>query len=139
MADSIQIRRDLATNWTAADPVLAQGEFAWEIDTNGLKIGDGSSSYSTLPALFTNTIGSVFGRTGTVVAQNGDYIAGQITYNNTTSTLTGITVQAAVDQLDLRLDAVESLPGAPVFSVHGRTGAVAVSYTHLTLPTKRIV
>ena len=124
MADIIQIRRDLAANWTSANPILAQGEFGWEIDTNALRIGDGSTAYNTLSPVFQNTIGSVFGRTGAVVAQNGDYTAGQITYNNTASGLTGITVQAAVDQLDTRLDAVEALPGAPVDSVYGRTGAV---------------
>ena len=33
----------------------------------------------------------------------------------------------------------QTLPTSPVTSVNTQTGAVAVSYTHLTLPTKRIV
>ena len=34
MASQIQIRRDTATNWTSANPILAQGEFGLEIDTD---------------------------------------------------------------------------------------------------------
>ena len=49
MADIIQIRRDTQEQWLAIDPILAQGEFAVETDTNQFKIGDGSSVYSLLP------------------------------------------------------------------------------------------
>ena len=48
MAETIQIRRDTAANWTAVDPVLAQGEFGVELDTNSFKIGDGASVWSAL-------------------------------------------------------------------------------------------
>jgi hypothetical protein len=44
----IQIRRDTAANWTAANPVLANGEFGFETDTRKLKIGDGSSAWASL-------------------------------------------------------------------------------------------
>jgi len=45
----IQIRRDTAANWTAANPVLAAGEPAVETDTGKMKIGDGIRNWSTLP------------------------------------------------------------------------------------------
>lgn len=48
MADRIQIRRDTAANWTAADPTLAQGEIGWEIDTDQMKVGDGVTAWSSL-------------------------------------------------------------------------------------------
>jgi len=48
MAIRIQLRRDLAANWTDADPILAQGEFGIELDTNRLKIGDGSTNWVSL-------------------------------------------------------------------------------------------
>jgi hypothetical protein len=35
MADKIQVRRDLAANWTSANPLLAQGEIAIELDDLG--------------------------------------------------------------------------------------------------------
>ena len=49
MADIIQIRRDTYNNWIEVDPILAQAEFAVEIDTNQFKIGDGKEVYSALP------------------------------------------------------------------------------------------
>lgn len=48
MADVIQIRRDTAANWTSADPTLAQGELGYETDTSKLKIGDGSTAWTSL-------------------------------------------------------------------------------------------
>ena len=49
MADIIQIRRDIQGNWLDVDPILAQGEFAVEVDTNQFKIGNGKDVYSILP------------------------------------------------------------------------------------------
>lgn len=44
----IQIRRDTAANWTAVNPVLADGEWALETDTRLVKLGDGSSAWNSL-------------------------------------------------------------------------------------------
>ena len=54
MAKQIQIRRDTAANWTAANPVLAQGEIGIELDGLGTplvlqKIGDGVTAWASLP------------------------------------------------------------------------------------------
>ena len=51
MADLIQIRRDTAANWTSANTVLAQGELGAETDTSKIKIGDGSTAWSSLAYL----------------------------------------------------------------------------------------
>lgn len=48
MADIIQIRRDTAANWTSANPTLAQGELGVETDTDKIKIGDGSTAWTSL-------------------------------------------------------------------------------------------
>ena len=48
MANRIQLRRDTALNWSAANPILAQGEMGFESDTNQFKIGDGTSSWNDL-------------------------------------------------------------------------------------------
>jgi hypothetical protein len=48
MADRIQVRRDTAANWTSADPTLAQGEIGYETDTDKVKIGDGSTAWTSL-------------------------------------------------------------------------------------------
>ena len=51
MADLIQIRRDTAANWASANPTLAQGELGAETDTSKIKIGDGSTVWSSLAYL----------------------------------------------------------------------------------------
>ena len=45
----IQQRRDTAANWTSVNPVLAEGEIGLELDTDQLKVGDGSTAWSSLP------------------------------------------------------------------------------------------
>ena len=54
MASRIQIRRDTNANWSASNPILAQGEIGYDIDSLGTnnslyKIGDGVSDWNTLP------------------------------------------------------------------------------------------
>lgn len=49
MAQRIEQRRDTAAGWTAANPVLADGEVAWERDTNRTKHGDGTTAWASLP------------------------------------------------------------------------------------------
>jgi hypothetical protein len=48
MAIQIQFRRGTAAEWTAANPVLAQGEMGVETDTNQFKIGNGLNNWATL-------------------------------------------------------------------------------------------
>ena len=44
----VQVRKDTASNWTTANPTLAVGEFGFETDTGKLKIGDGSTAWTSL-------------------------------------------------------------------------------------------
>jgi hypothetical protein len=46
----IRLRQGLAAAWTAANPVLAQGEPGLATDTRSLRIGDGVSTWSALPS-----------------------------------------------------------------------------------------
>lgn len=55
MAQQIQIRRDTSTNWTSANPILAQGELGIEINTNRIKIGNGTTAWNSLPYYYTPT------------------------------------------------------------------------------------
>ena len=48
MADIIQIRRDSAADWTSIDPTIAEGEFGYETDTAKMKLGDGSTAWTSL-------------------------------------------------------------------------------------------
>ena len=48
MAQVIQLRHDYAANWTTSNPVLAQGEFGYELDSKRNKVGDGVTAWSAL-------------------------------------------------------------------------------------------
>jgi len=44
----IFIRRDTAANWTSNNPVLSDGQLAIETDTDYIKMGDGSTAWTSL-------------------------------------------------------------------------------------------
>lgn len=69
MADRIKLRRDTAANWTATNPVLAQGEPGFETDTDFLKVGDGVTAW--------NSLGYVAG-VGAFVSKTGDTMTGPL-------------------------------------------------------------
>lgn len=48
MPTKIKIREDTAAFWTAKDPVLDPGEFGYENDTSRLKVGNGSTAWTSL-------------------------------------------------------------------------------------------
>ncbi len=66
MAQKIQIRRDTAANWTAANPVLAQGEPGHETDTGYVKYGNGVSAWNSLTYMGVGDIGFTQSGTGAV-------------------------------------------------------------------------
>jgi len=43
-----QFRSDTAANWTSEDPTLAMAEVGYETDTDKIKIGDGTTAWSSL-------------------------------------------------------------------------------------------
>lgn len=45
---TIQLRRGTAAAWVTANPTLASGEPGFETDTNRLKIGNGSTAWTSL-------------------------------------------------------------------------------------------
>lgn len=68
--------------------------------TNGLKVYH-------LGAWVNPNVLSVFGRTGVIVAANGDYTASQLT-NVPAGTIVAVTVQAALNELDTKKQAVSA-------------------------------
>lgn len=72
MTVQIQIRRGTASEWTAANPLLAEGELGGELDTGKFKIGNGADDWDTLPYAVGATVDSVNGQTGAVVLDAAD-------------------------------------------------------------------
>ena len=76
MAFRIQLRNDSLANWSEVNPILLQGEPAYENNTNRLKIGNGASGYAQLPYFYGNVEGvngltgpvSIIGGTGIVIS-----------------------------------------------------------------------
>lgn len=107
-ATTIQLRRGTSAEWGSADPILAAGEPAYSIDTNDLRIGDGSSHWSDLPGSTMAPVRSVSGQTGDVLTSYavilplGDVAAGDIDMDLAapvdiwTARLTGDAVSVAV-------------------------------------------
>lgn len=62
MAVVIQHRRGTAAQWTAANPILAQGEPGYEYDTGKFKVGNGVQTWSLLP--YSSGIQGPIGLTG---------------------------------------------------------------------------
>lgn len=107
MAVQIQIRRDTAATWTSQNPTLANGELGYETDTGSLKIGNGSSNWSSLSYFSSGGGSSVASRTvgvqsgnsrwydptmgarvfssGTAITVNGFLIALPIHFSNSVS------------------------------------------------------
>lgn len=54
MAIQMQLRRDSSAQWTSVNPILAQGEMGFEINSGKVKVGDGVHTWNTLPYLTSN-------------------------------------------------------------------------------------
>lgn len=48
MPTKIQIRRGTSTQWTTANPTLSSGEWGLETNTGKVKLGDGSTAWTSL-------------------------------------------------------------------------------------------
>ena len=44
----LKLRRDTASRWTAVNPVLAEGEPGFELDSGKIKIGDGVTAWNEM-------------------------------------------------------------------------------------------
>jgi len=81
MASIIQIRRDTASDWTSANPTLAQGELGLETDTLKLKAGTGTTAWNSLAYYTLGTAG--------FLASTGGTMSGGLAMGANTITSTG--------------------------------------------------
>ena len=75
MTTSIQLKRGLASAWVSNNPILLAGEAGFEIDTNKMKVGNGTAHWNDLPYV-------------------ADYLA---TAGNNNTTLSGIESLTTID------------------------------------------
>ncbi len=71
MSSIIQVKRGTAAGWTSANPTLNAGEIGFETDTKKIKVGDGSTAWTSLG--YTVTDGDISGVTaGTGLSGGGN-------------------------------------------------------------------
>ena len=84
MSSIIQLKRGTAAAWTSANPTLNAGEVGFETDTKKMKVGDGSTAWTSLS--YTATDGDISGVTaGTGLSGGGT--TGSITLSLDTSSV----------------------------------------------------
>lgn len=81
MAIQIQLRRGTSSQWTTANPTLAEGEIGIETDTDQFKLGDGATAWTSL------AYGGIQGPAGPAGA-DGSFSSTQTIESGTTRALT---------------------------------------------------
>jgi len=135
MADIIQLRRDVAADWTSVNPTLAIGELGFETDTGKFKVGDGATAWTSL-TYYTGSIDLDDLANVTITANaSGEILKwnGSAWINNTLAEA-GIqpapTEGAFVDGDKTKLDGIEA--GADVTDTTNVTAAGALMDSELT-------
>lgn len=83
----IQVRRGTASQWTSANPTLASGEWGYESDTGKVKIGDGTTAWTSLGYTGAGDITGVTAGTGI----SGGGTSGTVTVSIDTSVTADLT------------------------------------------------
>lgn len=113
---TLRFRRDTLANFTSANPTAALGELLYETDTNRVKVGDGTTAYTTLAYLTT-------GGGGGGGASPPSTLLDALTFNGSTTTFTlrsgGTAVTpTAVGNVIVSLNGVIQQPGVS-FTIAG--------------------
>ena len=139
MPTQIQLRRDTAADWTSNNPTLAAGEVGWESDSNRFKIGHGSAAWNSLSSADTlKTLGDILVNGSTISApSNGDLTlttSGTGNINLGEFIVNGTTLSSS-DSSSININEGLVVDGTLNTSGQATLSGLAVSYTHLTLPT----
>lgn len=117
MANQIQIRRGSSTQWSTANPILANAELGYDTDLKKIKVGDGSTAWASLPDLqamgeWRDVAFNAARATTSVNSTNPFVVAAGISPNTTTASAT--TLAAPANNAIVYLDTTD-------YSVTGRT------------------
>lgn len=108
----LQIRRDTSANWTSNNPTLASGEFGLETNTLAVKLGDGTTAWTSL-AYYSTKI-----RAATGAPAGGLGVVGDL-YINTTNSDLYLKTGVATWTLQSNLQGIQGIQG-----IQGNPGVV---------------
>ena len=115
MSSIIQVKRGTAAGWTSANPTLNSGEIGFETDTKKMKVGDGSTAWTSLA--YTATDGDVSGVTaGTGLSGGGS--SGAVTLAIDTATTVDKTTAQTLTNKTLT---------SPIINNAVNTGSILIS------------
>tara|TARA_R100000734_G_scaffold3379_1_gene3145 strand:+ start:9461 stop:10591 length:1131 start_codon:yes stop_codon:yes gene_type:complete len=98
----MQQRRDTAANWTTNNPTLLSGELGFESDTNKMKIGDGSTAWTSLGYIPSFSFSGYPLATADISddAITGDKLANDITIANDLTVTNRLTVNGTLTTIN---------------------------------------
>lgn len=115
----IQVRRGTAAQWTSANPTLSAGEWGYETDTGKVKIGNGSTAWTSL-----GYTGAASGTVTSITAGTG-LSGGTITSSGTIAIDTATTVDLSTAQTltnkTLTTPTITQGQATPTFSANAYT------------------
>jgi len=119
----IQVRRGTASQWTSANPTLASGEWGFESDTGKVKIGNGSTAWTSLGYTGAGSVTSITAGTGlsggTITATGTIAIDTATTVDvSTAQTLTNKTLTSPL--INLGINAQTGTSYTPVLGDNGK-------------------
>jgi len=116
MPTVIQIKRGTASSWTSANTVLANGEMGFETDTKKMKVGDGSTAWTSLS--YIESIPTQTGNSGKYLTTDGSTASwGTVSSYSaptlgSTSIASGSTVTTVLGLTKIRSDQFTTLDGS---------------------------
>jgi hypothetical protein len=97
----LRLRRDTASGWTTANPVLLLGEVGIETDTRNFKVGNGTSGWTALQYYITSSLPLVRGQVSKMdagaitIATQGVYVSTGVTGTFDAATAEGMALGTA--------------------------------------------
>jgi hypothetical protein len=139
----IQARRGTAAQWTSANPTLAAGEWGYETDTGKVKIGNGSTAWSSLSYTGAGDIEGVTAGTGI----SGGGTSGTVTISIDTSVTADLTTAQTLTnktltdpKINLAFDAQTGTTYTTVLNDNGQVVTMNnASANTLSIPTNASV
>jgi hypothetical protein len=139
----IQARRGTAAQWTSANPTLAAGEWGYETDTGKVKIGNGSTAWSSLGYTGAGDIEGVTAGTGI----SGGGTSGTVTISIDTSVTADLTTAQTLTnktltdpKINLAFDAQTGTTYTTVLNDNGQVVTMNnASANTLSIPTNASV